>query len=274
MAVILLAFGNPFSGTGETLKQLLAHLLFVHNLWPETSGTINGVFWSLGVEVQFYVLFPLLYLAYQKKPHLISAALVIGALAYRIAIARGYPGWLDFRMAQLPAFLDFFALGMLAARLHETRPAPASAATAALAIGSFAAYGGLLYWAHTTRYAPGITTWQVLGRTWLALAFFAMTRYGLSAGRIWTGAVANPILVFLSAISYNLYLWHQFIGRRLLQWRWPDYVGTDPHEDPRWQLLFMGAAILVSVLISAVLTYGFERPLLARGTRPARVPNR
>jgi len=40
--------------------QLLPHLLLIHNLFKCTFLGINGVFWSLGVEVQFYLLYPLL----------------------------------------------------------------------------------------------------------------------------------------------------------------------------------------------------------------------
>jgi len=40
--------------------QIVAHLLLVHNLNHETFLGINGAFWSLGVEAQFYLLYPVL----------------------------------------------------------------------------------------------------------------------------------------------------------------------------------------------------------------------
>jgi peptidoglycan/LPS O-acetylase OafA/YrhL len=259
------------STAGEIFRQVSTHLLFVHNLWPETFGTINGVFWSLGVEVQFYLLFPILFAAFQKHPKSVAFLLLVLALAFRLTIAAGDPGWLDFRMAQLPAFLDFFGLGMLAACLHSTHPPTRRKRTLLLAIAGFLAYIALLYWAHTQRYSPGNTAWQVVGRTWLALSFFAMTRYGLAAGVTWTRAIANPVLVFLSTISYNLYLWHQFIGRRLVESRIPDYLGSDPHGDPRWQVSFTVIAAVASVAVSALLTYALERPIL-RASHRQRLP--
>lgn len=41
-------------------KQLAAHLFLVHNISPGTFTGINGSFWSLAVEAQLYLLYPLL----------------------------------------------------------------------------------------------------------------------------------------------------------------------------------------------------------------------
>ncbi|MDW7783331.1 acyltransferase family protein [Morganella morganii] len=39
---------------------IITHITFIHNLIPETIYTINGVYWSIGVEMQFYVLLPVI----------------------------------------------------------------------------------------------------------------------------------------------------------------------------------------------------------------------
>ncbi len=41
-----------------TLSDLACHLLLIHNLRPNYLHTINGSFWSLGVEWQFYLIYP------------------------------------------------------------------------------------------------------------------------------------------------------------------------------------------------------------------------
>lgn len=38
----------------------ISHLLFIHTFNPQTYYSISGVFWSLGIEMQFYFLLPLL----------------------------------------------------------------------------------------------------------------------------------------------------------------------------------------------------------------------
>ncbi len=44
----------------ETRRNVLTHLLLVHNLLPTTYSGINGAFWSIAVEWQIYFAFPLL----------------------------------------------------------------------------------------------------------------------------------------------------------------------------------------------------------------------
>jgi len=36
----------------------IAHLLFIHTLFPETFYSISGVFWSIAIEMQFYFVLP------------------------------------------------------------------------------------------------------------------------------------------------------------------------------------------------------------------------
>jgi len=59
----------------------LSHLLFIHTFTPDTYYSISGVFWSLGVEMQFYFLLPLLLWAIIRFP-LILLALALLPLLY------------------------------------------------------------------------------------------------------------------------------------------------------------------------------------------------
>lgn len=55
---------DVFSRAGAL--QLLSHILLVHNFHSETFFGINGSFWSLATEIQFYVLYPFLLLIRRK----------------------------------------------------------------------------------------------------------------------------------------------------------------------------------------------------------------
>ena len=48
------------------LVQILTHLTFTHALHPDTWGGIQGAYWSLGLEAQLYVAFPLVLIAVKK----------------------------------------------------------------------------------------------------------------------------------------------------------------------------------------------------------------
>ncbi|HVA33512.1 MAG TPA: acyltransferase, partial [Candidatus Baltobacteraceae bacterium] len=45
---------------------LASHLLFVHTWFPDRFGTINGVLWTLAVEVEFYCIFPAIWWCFKR----------------------------------------------------------------------------------------------------------------------------------------------------------------------------------------------------------------
>ncbi len=253
------------------------HLVFLHNLLPETIGSLGPVFWSLAVEVQFYVLFPLLARAARRRPWLTVAAMVAAAIAYR-AWARSQPfGRFAFVDSMMPAFLDLFAMGMLAAYLVvwiRARPAAdvrrLRGAFTVLAAGGAVALLMLLEWAFDLRFEAALPeVWRSHNRTWLAAAFLGVAVASVFAANLWQRLLANPVLVFLSTISYNLYLWHYGIARLIREERWVPSVTAEPTQDPQWQLTFTLVGIAASVVVATLVTYGFERPLLRLGVRGA-----
>lgn len=75
--------GGPFS--------LLTHLTLTHNLFDSTFFTINPSFWSLALEMQLYVLYPL-YLVLRKRLGLNKSVLAVAAvslLTLSVNIAQG-----------------------------------------------------------------------------------------------------------------------------------------------------------------------------------------
>jgi peptidoglycan/LPS O-acetylase OafA/YrhL len=76
--------------------------------------------------------------------------------------------------------------------------------------------------------------------------------------------LANPIFCFMATISYNFYLWHQIIGRKLVEWKIPAYLSSDPHNDLTWQWQFFLIATIISILVAWLITRYFEQPILKR----------
>src|SRR5579872_5812645 len=67
---------------------LASHLTFVHTLFGDTYSSINGVLWTLGIEVQYYVIFPLLIFLVLRAPLSVAGTMTAIAIAYRIRIGR------------------------------------------------------------------------------------------------------------------------------------------------------------------------------------------
>ena len=73
LAVVFLVVALPgrlYATPWHATRDILAHLTFTHNLFPFSylHTPLNGVLWTLAVEVQFYVLFPLLAGAFRRMP--------------------------------------------------------------------------------------------------------------------------------------------------------------------------------------------------------------
>ncbi|MBD5657680.1 MAG: acyltransferase, partial [Candidatus Eremiobacteraeota bacterium] len=204
-----------FASFGDEFAQLLAHLGFIHVWFPATFGSFSGPLWTLGVEVQFYVVFALLAPAFVRRPMTTYLILVALSVTYRVTL--GLTGldtafvWLN----QLPAVLDVFGAGILAATAFvRLRPhalveyVPLATGTAlgvvALVLVAIACLGSTTSsggddaghrWLNAWRVAFG----PILCAGTLGLAFGAPSLRTLASA---------PVLKWLSLVSYNAYLWN------------------------------------------------------------------
>lgn len=113
-SLLMLALIRKIEGSvpvfAVSMPSLITHLLLIHNLSPSTIGDINGALWFIAVQVQLYLLFPVLILLWQRLGPL------FGALT---ACIFGYLGYFLLRDTSLrgltPHYLAIFAIGMLGA---------------------------------------------------------------------------------------------------------------------------------------------------------------
>ena len=270
---------SEFSPVGTQVGWLTdwgLHLTFLHNLLPGTLGTFNGVFWSLAVEVQFYLVFPLLARAARRFPVPTVAAMVVVAVGYRVwARSRPVPVF-QFWDNMLPGFLDLFAMGMLAAwlvvlvRRHAAAAQRLAPAFSVLALAGTATLLTMFRWVYDLRFDPGQPiVWQSENRQYIAVLFLCIAVPSVFALGAWQKILANRVFVFLSTISYNLYLWHLTIALLIKKRGWLPAGTPDPTHDPQWQAVYMVVVIAVSIAVATVITYAFERPLLRLGVRGA-----
>ncbi len=264
--VALIAFGciyhAHFTSVADEATTLVAHLGFVHVWFPQTFGSLSGPLWTLGVEVQFYVLFAFAIPLAERRPLALYAAFVAIAVVYRGFVAHAGADN-DFTLInQLPAVLDVFGAGMLAAYTVVSlnargceldRRACSLAALAALALIVVACVD-----ASRLGRASGsdpvhrwLNAWRIVFGPTL---FVATLGIALGTKHLRLLAGAGGVLAFLSLVSYNLYLWN------LETAVWIASLGR-----PAWQTFWIGAA--VSVALASILTACFERPIVKHGPR-------
>ncbi|MGC4047105.1 MAG: acyltransferase [Armatimonas sp.] len=252
---------------------ILTHLAFIHNWSFETYYSTLGPAWSLAVEVQFYLLFPLLWPLFRRQPIITAMALaLISILARRWAwnVSGGDSSNYTMRLNQLPGCLDLFGCGMLAAwatvRLKTIKQKGWIASV--LCIGALVGLFWLFRCYEFSAFQPsGTPLWQARWRLVIGVLVGIIAVTGSLSVRPLQVAIANPILRFLGFVSYNLYLWHKVIADALFHAKIPAPKTEDPHNDPAWQLTYTLVTIGISVLIATVITLALEQPILRWGKR-------
>lgn len=263
--IILVAGGWFIAWVPQSLGTMAAHLLMFFNIGPHPVKPIVGVWWTLPVEMGFYLLLPLLspFLRPARWIPLLLAGILV-SLLYRIWAAAHFGslggGAVFLAASQLPGMLPEFLLGASAALLAQSFALKGMARPSPLLLDLLFVLGLLV---------PAIGLWQVVlgagADYWLG--HWGMVAAPLALGlclsvavlalywgsRIGTFLLANRIAYFLGLISYSLYLWH-FVVMQQVQMLAGDSYASLPH----WVTfpLNTGAAIAVA----SISYYLVERP--------------
>ncbi len=131
-----LTMSAPHFAKDTFVRDLWPHLLFVHNFFVDRVSAINGSYWSLALEFQLYMLFPIVLEAtFRWGPWRVLGLALAIQLAYRIFLESYVPTGLNqfefiLPKAMLGRIVDF-ACGVAAAQLvaddqqrHFARPGP------------------------------------------------------------------------------------------------------------------------------------------------------
>ncbi len=271
--VYLFAYALPnheYGSMRHFLLDIAGHLTFTHNLTYEAylGSRLNPVLWTLAVEVQFYLIAPLIGRAFVKKPFLTYAGMLAVAFMYRFVYVAGMQDT-SLYFNRLPAMLDVYANGMmfswLFVALHR-RMKPrwwTALFSAALCAAALAGIWHLMEMQSHRAGVEGIRMGQMVYRYPLTLFAGLFLAAGGQAPRWFQWLWSNRLMRFLAGISYNLYIWHQHLALRLRAWHIPPYADEMPQragEQP-WQTQYTWLCFAGAVAVATLLTYLWERPL-------------
>lgn len=249
----------------EIGKHVLAGTAFVSNLalWREGGYFDTGAgmkpllhLWSLGIEEQFYLLWPLAAMGlFRLRGRAIMwvAAAALASFALNVALVVDRPKATFF----LPPtrFWELLVGVLLAYWSHATPGGPLAATRRLLPLASvwqrwlpdvFSACGlalllSAIWVIDKTAHFPGWWALLPTGATFLLIA---------AGTQAWINRVvlSHPVLTFFGRISYPLYLWH-----------WPLLTWPQLIDEP----LSMTGHLFVlcaSVVLAAATYYGLEKP--------------
>lgn len=244
-----------FLGIGGIASSWPWHAAYLSNFYMASGGT-ESVLWTLAVEEQFYLLWPLV-LVVTPRRWLVTVAIAMILLAQVSKVATlPFGERLSFYL--LPWQLDVLGAGCLLAILsfrngrrnqfewftgrRRTILAVAAWVSISLAVLDWYVNGG------------GLTRYLFVNP--LSAVFFAWLT--LMTARGWTGWIgmifSNPVLQYIGRISYGIYLVHNFM---------PDIVEKFVGPLPKYQ-----AAPIVVFLTFGVCALSwryFEQPMIRLG---------
>jgi peptidoglycan/LPS O-acetylase OafA/YrhL len=199
------------------------------------ANDIEGAYWTLYVELWFYVamlaLFTLGLLRHIEAFLLLALGASLTWWAGEQWGGEGYWGWnLTTSFGLVFGQIPFFVIGIGLYRLHM-RERPRLALLVILAALATI----------PVQHPP-----EFLAAALVAIGAFALILTGRA------GFLRQPVLVWLGAISYSLYLIHNYAGRSLIL-RLQDDAGWSANAS-------IAAALVASLVVATVLTYLVERP--------------
>ena len=254
-------------------RDLLAHATFTHTLFSfsYTGSPLNGSLWTLGVEMQFYLIFPFLGRSFRRWPVATYLAMLAVAFGYREWVKTMPDSTLLFN--QLPAQLDAYANGFLAAGIYSAlkRRMKQDRWTALLftALWLMACWGiwQLVRGQASTNGYENIRLGQ-MERRFLMSGFCALFMLGLLFGcRFLRLIFGNRVTAFLSAVSFQFYMYHQVFAVQLKEWKIPASVTENPWMtgEYSWQVLYTVLCFAGALAIATLVTYAFDRPIARLG---------
>lgn len=244
-----------------TPVEVVSHLVLIHNLFPSTILRIDGPLWSLALEAQLYVAFPLLVLLFRRIgpiPFLLvmfSASAIFRFIAWGpLGVSSGSLETQFVAMASLPGRISEFSAGMLAAFVVTRQHSPWQRRLIGLSAITIVLVAAVLAYVtdkHFGEHSPvPALMWGILGAALLA---------GCCAVRSLERLLGWKPFVRLGLISYSVYLIHEPLLR--LSGGLVGQIGLTPTA-ALLTFVFIGAPVILG--ISVVFWYVFERPFVTR----------
>lgn len=206
--VVFLLFAFSFFVQDISRKELLYSATYTINFLFHKARYWSGYtthFWSLAVEEQFYLVWPVLMLFTKKKwlPLVIAGFILIGSLSQlRDNNEFGY--------LSTNACFDAFGLGALFAWMRQYKPAGIALLLKIVRVLAIVSIIILIYefYTDTLLKFPNRTLHSVVA-LWVVISLVLFS--GEGGKNIFARFFENRVLMFIGRISYGVYLYHLYV---------------------------------------------------------------
>ena len=233
--------------------------------------SFNGPLWSIGAEVAFSVLFPMLVLASLKLGiGRVTAVVLAVALGMRLVAYMHAPSpeVVGFNTDMFLCRIDEFVLGMLLARLYVERRLPRAAGTCLLAAAGLIILAWIGFDLTARHVLPSLLRAGL--NNMLDAGFCLVVVAALVPGSRVGAALSWRPLQVLGMMCYSLYIWHW----PLLHWIMPNRAAMPAGAFAAGVAMFLLATLAVAALSYRFIEFGRVRDwrklfLLGPAPRPA-----
>ncbi|MES2996700.1 MAG: acyltransferase [Verrucomicrobiota bacterium] len=234
-------------GAPDIRKHPIVYALHVSNfhmadlaVWP--SGT--APFWSLAMQMQFYVFWPLLVFLLPKRFYGLGFSACVAVAPVSRWIADRYFPEIENPQAITACSLDYFAGGALLALWIHRGMRPGNPKLRAAAWAAFVGYAVIYTIQSSGHKLPIAGCFQQTLLTFAMVGLISSTLAGFSGplGR----ALDHPAAQHIGKISYGLYLFHALVPM-LLGWVLPQLW------KPEWNGWIKGPRIVIYTLVAWLL---------------------
>ena len=271
IAIIFIILLNTNINPSFFIKDTLSHLTFTHNLFKDTLASTYyfGVLWTVAVEVQFYLIFPFIAKKFSKKPILTYIVmLLLGIIITIIFRSIANNDNLFLLVNHTLTFIPVFANGMLGAWLyilftkkHEHSLKMDIVFTIISIVCIYLYYLVCMEFFHST---IDLRLLQISYRIPLSFIFLLFIISTILSCKIYRFLFENKFMKFMAVISFNLYIYHQFIAVKLKELRIPYWKGSVPpnlYDDYKWMWTYFILCVVISIIVAIIMTYLVEKPM-------------
>jgi peptidoglycan/LPS O-acetylase OafA/YrhL len=235
-AILLLLVKHATPST--LLPHLISSLLYSHNLFYGAASTINVVTWSLEVEVQFYLIMPLLALVFAIPIHWVRRGVLVVAIVLAVVL-QTHGIHTERAHLTLVYYIQFFLAGLILADMYLLRKGDDKKWTWDLC----SIVGWPIVFTLNDRFSQIVLPFVVIALCWAVFH-----------GRLTNRLFRLPALTIIGGMCYSIYLFHYLVIALV----------TRALGYPRPPLLVVSVSIVSIAIISSGYFLLVERPCMDR----------
>lgn len=249
-----------------TTGNIVSHLFFLNDFLNQ--AIIRGVFWTLSVEMSFYLVLPLIMHTRKSKYWTITVGLMaVSAIVFRIVLIYQYHP--EFNTGEAVNFnnvryihtlagrFDEFAIGMVCAYLYHEKRIPKNWGNALFTFGIVVLFVIVNIYARKGDILREAPIGYVILPTMIAIAAGLIISGAVVGGPLPNRILGSSTMIFIGTISYSVYLWHTIVLDALYQAELLNAV----QGITRLIYAFLYSVVPI-ILLSSISYWWIERPFL------------